>query len=203
MHLADDWLTDDERIVKQRELQRREEIRTRMQPTSTAPTHLPTPTIAPPDAEIPAFDAPTPTQPSVPPLIAAAPLPTMPTMSDSISRPTVILDASSSSSGPALRRSQRSTKGTYNRTKFIDEVFLTPLDRVKEADAYTRQLAYVASLYTCLDTGLEDIIDPRVYAAKNRKDDPDSPTFNQANNGPNANEYIQAMQLEISNERPT
>ena len=36
-----------------------------------------------------------------------------------------------------------------------------------------------------------------MYAAKLRGNDADNPTFQQAMNGPNANEYIKAMQLEI------
>ena len=37
-----------------------------------------------------------------------------------------------------------------------------------------------------------------MYAAKNRKDDPDMPTFHQAVNGPNAEDYIEAMKLEVN-----
>ena len=77
-------------------------------------------------------------------------------------------------------------------------MFLTPLDRAKDSDGYTQQLAYLAGLYTCYDTGLENISDPRMYAAKHKKDDPDSPTFQQAMNGPDSSEYIKAMQLEIA-----
>jgi hypothetical protein len=99
---------------------------------------------------------------------------------------------------PSLRRSERSTKGQFGSTRFFNEVFLTPFDSVQQLDNHTRQLAYLASLHTCHDTGIENISDPRMYVAKNRKDDPDLPTFHQAINGPNAEDYIQAMKLEIN-----
>jgi hypothetical protein len=91
-----------------------------------------------------------------------------------------------------------STKGQFTSTRFFDEVFLTPLANVAKSDENSRQLAYLASLYTCYDTGPENITDPRMYAAKNRKDDPDMRTFHQAVNGPNADDYIEAMKLEVN-----
>jgi hypothetical protein len=99
---------------------------------------------------------------------------------------------------PPVRRSERSNKGQYGSTRYFDEVFLTPLAATSECDETTKHLAYLAGLDTCHDTGLENISDPPVYAAKQQKDDPDYPTFQQALNGEHAAEYIQAMKLEVS-----
>jgi hypothetical protein len=73
------------------------------------------------------------------------------------------------------------------------------LDQTKHDSFYKKQLAYSAELLTCFDTGIHNIIDPRVYAAKTRrKVDPDFPTFHQAIHGENSEEYIKAMQMEIA-----
>jgi hypothetical protein len=59
-------------------------------------------------------------------------------------------------------------------------------------------LAYLAELSTCCDSGIENVVDPRAYAAKSQVADPDSPTFHQAMNGKFAEEYVKAMQLEVT-----
>jgi hypothetical protein len=59
------------------------------------------------------------------------------------------------------------------------------------------QLAYLGELQTCPDSGLVNISDPRFYVAARRGLDADNPTFQQALNGPAADEYITAMKLEI------
>ena len=65
-------------------------------------------------------------------------------------------------------------------------------------DPYMSQLVYLAEVSTCGESGIENVIDPRVYAAKSKMLDPDSPTFHQAMNGEFAEEYVKAMQLEIA-----
>jgi hypothetical protein len=73
------------------------------------------------------------------------------------------------------------------------------LDQTKHDNFYKKQLAYSTELLTCFDTGVHNITDPRVYAAKTRrKDDPDFTTFHQAIHGENSEEYIKAMQIEIA-----
>ena len=58
--------------------------------------------------------------------------------------------------------------------------------------------AYMAELQTCSDSGIMDVVDPRVYASKLlSKNDTDMPTFQQAMNGPDATEILSAMKLEI------
>jgi Reverse transcriptase (RNA-dependent DNA polymerase) len=71
------------------------------------------------------------------------------------------------------------------------------LEQVKDQDETTKNLAYMASLYTCHDTGFENISDPRMYAAKHRMNNPDMPNFNQALNGEHAEEWVRAMILEV------
>jgi hypothetical protein len=59
-------------------------------------------------------------------------------------------------------------------------------------------MAYKAELQTDNDTGLVDIQDPRVYAAKKKKTyDEDCPNLFQAMNGEFAEQYLQAMKKEI------
>ena len=98
---------------------------------------------------------------------------------------------------PGVRRSTRSTKGVFQKTRYIDEAFLSATTTAMDPAGHSAQLAYVAELFICSDTGIIDITDPRVYAAKTPGSDSDMPTFQQALNGPDAAEYINAMKLEI------
>lgn len=99
---------------------------------------------------------------------------------------------------PSLRSSIRATKGSFQTTKYIDEAYLTSIQRLAQCDSYTTYLAYLAELSTCCDTGIENMADPRVYAAKVPGSDPDMPSFHQAVNGKHAEEWVKAMQLEIA-----
>ena len=205
-HLSDDWLNEEERIVKLRNIARREEIRGRLDPVakSKVPTVLPLPTPSPvspaPVNEIPQL---VPAVTSVDPIVieVTPPAPPPPPLISPVSRipeqanvkppPTAI---------PASRRSERTNRGTFSSKKFFDEVFLTPLDRARDLDRYTRQLVYLSSMYVCHDTGLENITDPRMYLArsKTKKDNPDMPSFQQAMHGPDADKWIKAMQFEVA-----
>jgi hypothetical protein len=205
-HLADDWLTPEERILKQRELIRREEIRNRVVPpgaTSRIPdTSNPTPVndiLSAPDPSI-TLESTTVSNPSTSLVSDSVPVVTATTTSassDPSLRSTTATSLPASVAPPMICRSERFNKGQYGSTRYFDEVFLTPLAKISNCDDTTKRLAYMASLYTCHDTGLENISDPCMYAAKHRKDDPDSPTFHQAINGENAEDYIQAMKLEV------
>jgi hypothetical protein len=185
LHLVDDWLTDSERTEKLRQIQRRENIRTRM----TGRTSVPIP---PQIISEPSTDSILISDPPLPALISLRSVAsTNPTSVQIPSPPEPILIAvPETPQAVPTRRSNRSTKGQFTSTRFFDEVFLTPLANVAKSDENTRQLAYLASLCTCYDTGLENKTDPRMYFAKNRKDDPDMPTFHQAADGPNADDYI-------------
>ena len=97
-----------------------------------------------------------------------------------------------------VRRSTRSTKGVFQNPRYIDEVYLNALHTVSDIETHQAQLAYLADLLTCQDSGFVDIGDPRVYATKVRGKDADSPTYQQAMNGPDAAQYlVEAMKLEI------
>jgi hypothetical protein len=64
---------------------------------------------------------------------------------------------------PSLRRSTRANKGTFQATKYIDEAYLTSIDCLVQSDSHTNHLAYLAKISTCCDTGLENVVEPRVY----------------------------------------
>ena len=79
----------------------------------------------------------------------------------------------------------------------MDEVFWRPTCQDKEPlDSHNGQLAYMRALQMDLDTGIIDIIDPRVFATKVHAD-PDQPSFHQAIHGKSADEYIDAMKKEV------
>ena len=106
---------------------------------------------------------------------------------------TVSMDTTDSNS----RRSARTTKGMFQNPHYRDQVFLASIDRFQNPEGHETQLAYLAEILTCPDTGVMNLNDPRVYAAKQRGGDADNPTFQQAMNGPAVEEYIAAMKLEV------
>jgi hypothetical protein len=57
-------------------------------------------------------------------------------------------------------------------------------------------MAYLDEIHTDQNTVEVDISDPRVYAAK-RKSDPDMPTFHETMWGDQAEQYIEAMKIEV------
>ena len=95
------------------------------------------------------------------------------------------------------QRSTRANKGTFQKPRFMDEVYLNSLDCFANPGAHQAQLAYLAEMLTCPDSGIVNIDDPRVYAAKVHGGDADNPTFQQAMNGPDSVEYLKAMKLEV------
>ncbi len=94
------------------------------------------------------------------------------------------------------RRSERSNKGECRSTKHMDEAYISEV--VSPSSSHTTNLAYLAEVSTCCDTGIENAVDPRAYAAKTYGSDLDSSTFHQAMNAELAEEYIKAMQLEVA-----
>ena len=97
-----------------------------------------------------------------------------------------------------VRCSTRFNTGTYTKSKYIDKVFLANIDHhTLDTEAHQAALAYLSELHTCFDTGFVNITDPQVYAAKKCGNDADNPTFHQAINGPDSEEFIKAMKLEI------
>jgi hypothetical protein len=73
---------------------------------------------------------------------------------------------------------------------------LSKLDTFGKSEGRDANLAYLAELHTNQDDGDVDIHDPRVYAAK-KKSNPDMPTFKEAMKGEYADEYIEAMKIEV------
>jgi hypothetical protein len=80
----------------------------------------------------------------------------------------------------------------------MDEVYLNSLHCFANPGSYHAQLAYLAEVLTCPDSGVVNIIDPREYAAKVRGGDADNPTHQQAINGSDSAEYLKAMKLEVA-----
>ena len=196
VHLQDDWLTSTERDLKQRDLQRQERVRRILHPTAPAPTPR-TATVTPMPIDAPAAPVET-IRPFVVTNSAGDVTMASPTLPEPAapSVPSSVIE--SSSPPPLVRRSARSTKGSFQSTKYINEAYMSSLDHQVPIDSQTTHLAYLAEIATCCDTGIENATDPRAYASKAMKNDPDMPTFHQAMNGPFAEEYIKAMQLEVA-----
>jgi hypothetical protein len=212
--LEDDWLIPPEHAVKERQLQRQDNVRCTYElPVEHPPDTMP----------ILSLDG-TPVSPlrtsmggssSHPPSKGVSAVPAASTSKVNVSKKGVppyvvpiddppILATPPTSTGTDLlgastvRRSNRSTKGTFQTPHFRDQVFLTSIDRFSDPSGHEAQFAYLADVFTCMDTGIMDVSDPpRAYAAKQRGGNADNPTFQQAMNGPAAEEYIQAMKLEI------
>jgi hypothetical protein len=199
LFLDDDWLTPDEREWATRVMTRKDAVRASMAPSTgsslaTAPLVTSSKTSSP-------IGAPSIKEPAVP---------VIPLVSDTEEPPPLLARGTGSSlpevpatalfrgnESASLRRSTRSTKGVYQTTRYIDEVFLSSMDTVLDPDGQRAQLAYIAELFTCSDTGQINITDPRVYASKTPGTNADMPTFQQAMNGSEAAEYIRAMKLEV------
>ncbi len=117
--------------------------------------------------------------------VASSAIPVTASVTPSVMSPTVVC------------RSSLANMGTFTNTRYIDEAFRSATSFFRQPDDHDAALAYKAELHTCTDTGVMDVIDPRVYASKTPKDNADMPTFQQAMNGPEAAEYLNAMKLEI------
>ena len=222
MYLHDDWLTEPEREVKHRELQRQNRVRDLQHPQTSAPILPPTSSLSPstslsegeltsirtvpsnaimPTSWRPAVMPPvTPSSPPVPGsgstmVSSPPPVPPAPSLSPPL-QPSDPLLAVSSSTG--VRRSSRANKGTFHSTRYINETYLMFVESRAAMDSHTAHLAYLAEASTCCNTGFENTFDPRAYAAKTPGSDPDMPTFHQAMNGAHAAEYVEAMKLEIA-----
>ena len=185
VHLPDDWLTPAELESKHRDINRQERVRRTYQAPKPK-TGGPQTTAMPPSKATAASrnNSLTPEMISVPPSPVTDAIPVPPT-------PATPLPVD-----PSLRRSGRTNKGTFTSTKYVNEVFLTSvhLDR----DHQELQLAYLAELHTDFDTGILNINDPRAYAAKTKQHDPDMPSFHEAMNGENVDDYVAAMKKEIT-----
>jgi hypothetical protein len=66
-----------------------------------------------------------------------------------------------------------------------------------DPESHQAQLAYLAEVLTCSDSGMVNIVDPSVYSAKVCGGDTDNPTYQQAINGSDSADYLKAMKLEV------
>jgi hypothetical protein len=207
--LDDDWLTPDERAFKARALVRHDTVRGTFDPSPPLPAASVRPfprtspgdSVTPPFASLPTIRASTSDGVSAPAvstiereLSALQPnVPSVPSVPTRAAPSSVIPP----SPGIGVRRSGRTNKGVFQETRYMDEVYLSLLDDNLDSEAHQVQLAYLSELLRCMDTGVVDICDPRVYAAKVSRADTDNPTYQQAMNGGDAGEYIKAMKLEV------
>jgi hypothetical protein len=100
-----------------------------------------------------------------------------------------------------VRRSTRSNAGKRLGKRYDKEAFLACVceDDALPCESADGQLAYLTEVHTDMNDVTLDIIDPRVYTAKKRKShDPDTPMLHEAMHGPHAEEYKQAMKVEMS-----
>jgi hypothetical protein len=215
-----EWLSPDDQQLATRATTRHDTIRQTMVPDTSTPTtqsssvltapmrptytHVTTtpaviplaPTYAQVTAIPPASVSPSTAPPlSTPtPSLATAPLPAP--VEKTI--PSAPLLPNVSHGRPPVAGTSRSGRPLKKVTRYIEEAYLSSVPYSSlDMNGQHAQLAYLAELYTCSDTGDVNITDPRVYAAKLRGSDADMPTFQQAMNGTEASEYISAMQLEI------
>jgi hypothetical protein len=95
-----------------------------------------------------------------------------------------------------LRQHTHSTAGSRQTPRYT-EAFLSKVNTFGYDERYQSNMAYLAEIHTDQNTGEVDISDPRVYAAK-RKSDPDMPTFHEAMRGDQAEQYVEAMKIEVT-----
>jgi hypothetical protein len=194
--LPDDWLTPHELEEKRRSLYRQSRIRSSyIEPSSSPLVTTDEPMASVHDTS--SSEEPLASDSAVLPSVDESNLPapvtpeaSLPPLSDRQSPP------GQPSPAPALRRSLRSTKGTFQSTKYIDEIYHSSIAN-DIRDHQDIELAYYANLHTDLDTGDINYFEPHAFAAKVKKHDPDNPTYTEAMSGDDAQHYIEAMQQEI------
>ena len=166
-----DWTNSTERDLHERATTRQDAIRSTIQPPVSS-------TIAAPVSSS-VMDASSSVPPTTTTVSSALPLGTFdasafPLLPSSVA-PAVSLPVSAPAPPPSIvapvviRRSNRSTKGTFSKPRYIGEAFLSMTGFSLAIDGHEAALAYMAELHTCSDTGLMDVIDPRVYALKTPK----------------------------------
>jgi hypothetical protein len=191
-HLEDQWLTPQERESKRRQIEHETKVRTTFEPKQQAPA-VAAPAVAAPTAPV--------TTDSTTSDTVTAPAPTIASTATPNAPPTTVppVQPPSAAQPPTgLRRSSRESKGQFNSTRYIVEQAQQSNSTFVDWESHQATLAYHAEVVTDYDTGELNIADPRVYAAKVRRNDPDNPSFKQATEGPHASEYIEAMKLEVA-----
>ena len=96
-----------------------------------------------------------------------------------------------------LRRSNR-LKGISPVANYCDEVYLSNV-LAPHKSHHDQILSHTADRETDFSTGLLNCVDPRAYAAKIRRvGDPDNPSYTEAMSSAEADYWIKAMQIEIT-----
>ena len=201
--LSEEWLTPSELEERRRSSTRSQQIRQSFTTTpasleeSTANLEEPTiPNSTPSDTptsrtkSVRFSDTPTVTTPTTLPTDTSNSLPAPSTLPSSTPN-----SESGVSSTSSPRRSTRSTKGTFQSTKYVPVFLSSILDPTRTH--HESELAYLADLSTDFDTEEYHCTDPRAYAAKHKINDPDMPTYTNALSGPHAEEYMAAMKKEV------
>ena len=97
----------------------------------------------------------------------------------------------------APRRSDR-LKGIAPVANYCDEVYLSNVIAPHKSH-HDQILSHTADRETDFSTGLLNCVDPRAYAAKIRRvGDPDNPSYTEAMSSAEADYWIKAMQIEIT-----
>jgi hypothetical protein len=113
---------------------------------------------------------------------------------------TTIKSEGATSDNSGLRRSTRSTAGRRLGKLYHEEAFLAKVCSYDAPSCASSNghLAYLDEIHTDMNDGTVDTIDLRVYAAKKRKSHgPYTPMLHEVMRGPHADEYKQAMKIEI------
>ena len=226
--LSDEWLTPEEQAAKRRTLDRAERIRDRLQPpaapevptpstTRLVPTRATTRLIA--ESTVPPPTAPPPAPPTTTTTTtgrsegAAPPDPTVapPTVSTPVPprSPQQPTPTTPSAATPVVDNTLRRRRDGIDpanilatkrvpKPKILSYFTRVHVPTVLHADSHEQRLAYLAAVHTDYETGELDTLDPRVYAARSKQNDPDMPNFNQAVYGEHADEWLEAMREEVS-----
>jgi hypothetical protein len=208
--LHDDWLTTEDQERKNRQEQRSDIIRDAQVPPYGVERQPETQTTASAErpnlsaADLPNYSSHTTAVPFVP-----HPTPptsyNVPTHAPTIAPFSSPIIKSEGASAPVntegVRRSTRSSAGKRLGKRYDEEPFLACVcaDDALPCESADGQLAYLVELHTDMNDGTLDIIDPRLYTSKKRKShDPDTHMLHEAMRGPHAEEYKQAMKVEMS-----
>jgi hypothetical protein len=97
--------------------------------------------------------------------------------------------------GGELRCSTCSTAGRFQTAPYVD-VFLARVKDYEDQSNYS-QMAYLSELQTDWDAGTVNISGPIVYTA-NMTRDADNPSFHEAMHGDQHEQYLEAMNIEIT-----
>jgi hypothetical protein len=108
--------------------------------------------------------------------------------------PKPTLDLTDSTSSPILCQSSRSNKGIFSTSRYAADLI-----SIINLHLYHGKLCYNSELNTCLHTDDIEVCDPTAYISKAslKQQNEYNPTNHQAINGPHSKEYVAAMEEEV------